>query len=119
MARRSALVLTVIFVSTSFGFDAASPIRYRFSFPEPQHRWMQVEATFPDLGSAALELRMSRFLLRERVENATELRIGRFEVCNRFFGIERKPAAAAVIDHGASVSYRQLITLRTGVLTLR
>ncbi|MBW8865761.1 MAG: M61 family peptidase, partial [Acidobacteria bacterium] len=39
---------------------AADPIRYRFSFPEPQHRWMQVEATFTELPSAALELRMSR-----------------------------------------------------------
>ncbi|OLD92214.1 MAG: hypothetical protein AUG84_01905 [Chloroflexi bacterium 13_1_20CM_4_66_7] len=38
----------------------ASPIRYRFSFPQPQHRWMQVEATFPDLESGTLELRMSR-----------------------------------------------------------
>jgi len=37
-----------------------SPIRYRFSFPQPQHRWMQVEATFPDLESGTLELRMSR-----------------------------------------------------------
>jgi predicted metalloprotease with PDZ domain len=41
-------------------FDAAAPIRYQFSFPEPQHRWMQVEATFPELGTAPLELRMSR-----------------------------------------------------------
>jgi predicted metalloprotease with PDZ domain len=39
---------------------AASPIEYRFSFPEPQHRWMQVEVTFPDLPAGALELRMSR-----------------------------------------------------------
>jgi len=24
------------------GADAAGPLLYRFSFPEPQHRWMQV-----------------------------------------------------------------------------
>jgi predicted metalloprotease with PDZ domain len=41
-------------------FHAAEPIRYRFSFPEPQHRWMQVEASFSELGSGTLELRMSR-----------------------------------------------------------
>jgi len=35
-------------------------IRYRFTIPEPEHRWMQVEATFTQLGSAPLELRMSR-----------------------------------------------------------
>ena len=28
----------------SVGIDAAGPIQYRVSFPEPQHRWMQVEA---------------------------------------------------------------------------
>src|SRR5712671_3324230 len=35
-------------------------IAYRVSFPEPQHRWMQVEASFPSLGPGPLELRMSR-----------------------------------------------------------
>lgn len=39
---------------------AASPVHYRLTFPEPQHRWMQVEATFPDLPSSPLELRLSR-----------------------------------------------------------
>jgi predicted metalloprotease with PDZ domain len=44
----------------SGSFRAAEPIRYRFSFPEPQHRWMQVEATFADVTQPTLELRMSR-----------------------------------------------------------
>jgi predicted metalloprotease with PDZ domain len=44
----------------SIRFEAASPTRYRLTFPEPQHHWMQVEATFGDLPEAALELRMSR-----------------------------------------------------------
>jgi predicted metalloprotease with PDZ domain len=39
---------------------AATPIRYRLSFPEPQHRWMQVEASFTELAPETLELRMSR-----------------------------------------------------------
>src|SRR6266581_4361790 len=39
---------------------AASPIAYRFTFPEPEHHWMQVEATFTELGPDPLELRMSR-----------------------------------------------------------
>ena len=37
-----------------------SALRYTFSFPEPQHHWMAVEATLTDLGPAPLELRMSR-----------------------------------------------------------
>ena len=48
------------FVAATASFHAAAPIRYRLSFPQPQHRWMQVEATFLDLGSGTLELRMSR-----------------------------------------------------------
>ena len=35
-------------------------ISYRVSFPEPQHRWMQVEVSFRSLGTGPLELRMSR-----------------------------------------------------------
>jgi predicted metalloprotease with PDZ domain len=56
--RRALLALTLL--ATSGRFDAASPIRYRFSFPEPQHRWMQVEATFTELPAGPLELRISR-----------------------------------------------------------
>ena len=47
-------------IAVSIRVDAAPPIRYRLTFPEPQHRWMQVEAAFGDLPSAPLELRMSR-----------------------------------------------------------
>ena len=39
---------------------AAGSVEYRFTFPEPQHRWMQVEAIFDDLGPGPLELRVSR-----------------------------------------------------------
>jgi len=47
-------------ISSTLSFHAAAPIRYRLTFPEPQHRWMQVEASFTDLGGGTLELRMSR-----------------------------------------------------------
>ena len=58
---RSCLALLVCaFVVGRGAFRAAEPVRYHFSFPEPQHLWMQVEATFPDLPEGALELRMSR-----------------------------------------------------------
>jgi predicted metalloprotease with PDZ domain len=39
---------------------AAGPVKYRFSFPAPADRWMQVDATFAELPTAPLELRMSR-----------------------------------------------------------
>jgi predicted metalloprotease with PDZ domain len=54
------LFVFCFFVAATASFHAAAPIRYRLSFPQPQHRWMQVEATFLDLGSGTLELRMSR-----------------------------------------------------------
>src|SRR6266852_5534773 len=38
----------------------AAPIHYRFTFAEPEHHWMQIEASFTDLARAPLELRMSR-----------------------------------------------------------
>src|ERR1044071_35241 len=57
--RRTAVaaVLFLLVVATTF---AQSAITYRLSFPEPQHRWMQVELTLGDLPAAPLELHMSR-----------------------------------------------------------
>jgi predicted metalloprotease with PDZ domain len=54
------LTLFVFLLASSVSFHAAAPIKYRLAFPEPQHRWMQVEASFSELGSGTLELRMSR-----------------------------------------------------------
>jgi predicted metalloprotease with PDZ domain len=58
VTKRALICLAIL--GGTLSFHAASPIAYRFSFPEPQHRWMQVEAVFTELGSAPLELRMSR-----------------------------------------------------------
>ncbi len=60
MVKRVLIAMALAGAFAQVRFDAAAPIRYQFSFPEPQHRWMQVEATFPELGTAPLELRMSR-----------------------------------------------------------
>ena len=54
----AAAVLAVAALATRV--HGAAAIHYRFSFPEAEHHWMQVEASFPDLGSAPLELRISR-----------------------------------------------------------
>ncbi len=39
---------------------AQAPVAYRVSFPSPEHRWMQVDVTFPDLPAGPLHVRMSR-----------------------------------------------------------
>jgi predicted metalloprotease with PDZ domain len=50
-------VLALAFAAPAFAQQA---IEYRFTFPEPEHHWMQVEATFTGLPSGPVELHMSR-----------------------------------------------------------
>jgi len=42
------LRLAIVFTIGALALQprAASPIAYRFSFPEPEHHWLQVDATF-------------------------------------------------------------------------
>src|ERR1700681_2128422 len=60
MPKRVLIALVLVGAAGSTPFHAVTPVRYRFSIPEPQHRWMQVEASFTELGGGPLELRMSR-----------------------------------------------------------
>jgi predicted metalloprotease with PDZ domain len=60
---RLVLAISIIASSVSFALNAQSngvPIRYRLTFPEPEHRWMQVEISFAEVPGVPLELRMSR-----------------------------------------------------------
>src|SRR5215470_11311533 len=59
---------------------AQAPVSYRFTFPEPEHRWMQVEVSFADLSSNPLELHMSRaspgrYALHEFAKNVFDLQV--------------------------------------------
>jgi len=77
--RRSLLVLALVLFSGAAQFRAAGPVHYRLSFPEPEHRWMQVEVSFTELGGAPLELRMSRsspgrYSLHEFAKNVYDVR---------------------------------------------
>src|SRR5216684_9109788 len=60
MFRRLCFALLLSLVAGHGTFQSAAPVRYRLSFPEPQHHWMQVEVAFTELDSAPLALRMSR-----------------------------------------------------------
>ena len=60
MPKRLFLPLIALLAVATLPFQAAEPVRYHFTFPEPEHHWVQVEATFTDLGDAPVELRMSR-----------------------------------------------------------
>ena len=59
MSRRLAAALALL-VLLPGGPHAQPGIHYRFTFPEPHHRWMQVELRLTGLGDAPIELRMSR-----------------------------------------------------------
>jgi predicted metalloprotease with PDZ domain len=59
---------------------AQSPVSYRLSFPEAEHRLMQVEVSFDELPPGPLELRMSRsspgrYALHEFAKNLFDVRV--------------------------------------------
>ncbi|MBI2834662.1 MAG: M61 family metallopeptidase [Acidobacteria bacterium] len=57
--RLAALSLAVLVGVARAEPESATEIRYVLSFPQPEHRWMQVEATFDD-PPPTLQVRMSR-----------------------------------------------------------
>jgi predicted metalloprotease with PDZ domain len=102
-------LLVLVFVAAcSVSFQAAAPIRYRLSFPEPQHRWMQVEAAFSELGSGTLELRMSRsspgrYSLHDFAKNVYDVHA--FAADGRELPTQRPdPYGWNVSGHGGSVT---------------
>jgi predicted metalloprotease with PDZ domain len=53
-------IVALVVAGSVPSLHAEAPIEYALSFAEPEQRWMQVEVLFADLGSAPLEVRMSR-----------------------------------------------------------
>jgi predicted metalloprotease with PDZ domain len=69
----------VVLVTAAAAF-AQAPVEYRLSFPEPEHRWMQVEVTFRDVPAGPLQVRMSRtspgrYALHEFAKNVFDVRV--------------------------------------------
>jgi predicted metalloprotease with PDZ domain len=91
---------------------AETAIRYRVSFPEPQHHWMQVEAAFPSIDAVTLELRMSRsspgrYSLHDFAKNVYDVHV--FAADGRELPTERPdPSGWTVRSHGggATVKYK-------------
>jgi predicted metalloprotease with PDZ domain len=119
MRSREAVGLRVVVAAALFVLSAlsvgraAAPIHYTFTFPEPQHRWMQVEATFPDLGSAPLELRMSRsspgrYALHEFAKNVYDVHA--FDADGRELETMRPdPYGWTALRHGSTVTVKYRI----------
>jgi predicted metalloprotease with PDZ domain len=79
MSKRFFAVLIVLVTATSAGAQQA-PIEYKLSFPAPEHRWMQVEARFPNVPTGTLQLRMARtspgrYALHEFAKNVFDVSI--------------------------------------------
>jgi predicted metalloprotease with PDZ domain len=54
------VLLAAVLLLPALPAQAQAPVEYRLSFPEPEHRWMQVDITFADVPPGPLEVRMSR-----------------------------------------------------------
>ncbi len=79
MPRKALLLTVVLSLSLTVSAGAQAPVTYRVSFPQPEHRFAQVEVTFPEAGSAPLEVRMSRsspgrYALHEFARNVFDVR---------------------------------------------
>jgi predicted metalloprotease with PDZ domain len=77
--RTTATALFLV-LSAAANASAQAPVAYRLTFPEPEHRWMQVELTLADLPAGPLELDMSRaspgrYALAEFAKNVFDVRI--------------------------------------------
>src|SRR6187431_652399 len=78
MAKR--FVLFVVLILSVPAWAQQAPIEYKLSFPAPEHRWMLVEARFPNVPSGTLQLRMARtspgrYALHEFAKNVFDVSI--------------------------------------------
>jgi predicted metalloprotease with PDZ domain len=79
MAKRLLVIVIFVFVSASAWAQQAA-IEYKLSFPAPEHRWMEVEARFPNVPNGTLQLRMARtspgrYALHEFAKNVFDVSI--------------------------------------------
>ena len=58
-SKASPAILTALLLLAAVAAHAQE-VQYRISFPEPEHHWMLVEATFPGLPDGVLQVHMSR-----------------------------------------------------------
>jgi predicted metalloprotease with PDZ domain len=80
MTLRRALLTACLVLATAVAAFAQAPVEYRLSFPEPEHRWMQVEVAFREVPAGPLQVRMSRtspgrYALHEFAKNVFDVRV--------------------------------------------
>jgi len=86
---------------------SAQTVTYRVTIPEPEHHWLQVEATFPDLGGAPLRAFMSRsspgrYALHDFAKNV--FWVEAYDGAGRVLALTRpNPSEWDVAEHDGSV----------------
>jgi predicted metalloprotease with PDZ domain len=107
---RAPLLVALALLALTTPFRADTPIHYRLSFPEAEHHWMQVEASFTGLTSAPLELRMSqsspgRYSLHDFAKNVYDVHA--FDPDGREVSLKRPdPYGWSAPAHGESVTVK-------------
>ena len=100
----------LLVAALSISLRSSTPIHYQFSFPSPEHHWMQVDASFGDLGAGPLELRMSRsspgrYALHDFSKNVYDVHA--FDANGRELATTRPDAYGwTVPSHGASLTLK-------------
>jgi predicted metalloprotease with PDZ domain len=79
-AVRRVVLTAALVLAAALPALAQAPVRYRVSFPSPEHRWMQVEVTFADVPAGPLAVRMSRtspgrYALHEFAKNVFDVQV--------------------------------------------
>lgn len=112
MLQRWPYVLVGLLINAVAFSQAPAPVEYRLTFPEAEHRLMQVEIAFEGLGDQPLRLRMSRsspgrYALHEFAKNVFDVRV--VDTNGRPLAVNRSNLHEwNVTGHGgaARVSYR-------------
>jgi predicted metalloprotease with PDZ domain len=87
-----------------------APIEYRLSFPAPEHRWLQVDVLFSQLGDAPLRARMS---------SASPGRYARHEFAKNVFDVQAFDSTGTEIAMMRPAAHEWVVTDHDGVARVR
>jgi predicted metalloprotease with PDZ domain len=112
MSRFRLALLTLVCAGVCSSALAQAPVSYRLSFPEPHHRWMQVDIELREALPAQLDLHMSRsspgrYAIHEFAKNVFNVEIT--DTAGRALAVTRPSPhvwRVAMPGDGVRVSYR-------------
>ena len=102
--------LTALGVGRAGQEAAVAPIEYRLSFPAPEHRWLQVDVSFPQLGNTPLRARMS---------SASPGRYARHEFAKNVFDVQAFDGTGTEVEWLRPNAHEWVVTEHDGTVRLR